>query len=76
MLFMGMAKILFLAMQVQQASPLLGLLQQAAECLIQGVLLEAQVYQHLPRGPCLLQLRLCLYPVPILHWLGQLRLQQ
>ena len=41
-----------LAAQVQQAPPLFGLLQQVAEGLVQGILLEAQVNQHLHRGLC------------------------
>ena len=44
-----------LAVQVQQAPPLLGLLQQVAEGLVQRVLLEAQVDQHLHRAPRRLQ---------------------
>ena len=65
-----------LAADVQQLPPLLGLLQQVAEGLVQSVLLDAQVDQHLHRGLRWIQPRLRLHPAPLLHWLGWLRLQQ
>ena len=65
-----------LAAQVQQAPPLFGLLQQVAEDLVKGILLEAQVNQHLHRGPRQLQPRLRLSPSPLLHGRGWFGLQQ
>ena len=65
-----------LAAQVHQAPPLFGLLQQVAEDLVKGILLEAQVIQHLHRGPRQLQPRLRLSPAPLLHGRGWFGLQQ
>ena len=56
--------------------PLFGLLQQVAEDLVKGILLEAQVNQHLHRGPRQLQPRLRLSPSPLLHGRGWFGLQQ
>ena len=52
MLCMGLVEILSFWQLRCGRLLLFGLLQQVAEGLFQGVLLEAQVEQHLHRGPC------------------------